>query len=57
MIMTSVSGHLLTHAFASQYKNWQTVNPASLFDAPVYKKCPEDYVKIKQTLEKEVNIF
>ncbi|CAH2106244.1 unnamed protein product [Euphydryas editha] len=54
MVMTSVSGHLLTMDFVSAYKSWQSCNPLSLFDAPVYKYCPENYDKIKKTLEREV---
>lgn len=54
MVMTSVSGHLLTHAFVSSYKNWNGCDPISLFNAPVYKQCPENFVKIKKTLEREV---
>lgn len=55
MLMTSVSGHLLTHEFVDSYKGWQTCDPLSLFDAPVYKKCPDNYVKIQETLRREVS--
>lgn len=54
MVMTSVSGHLLTNDFIDAYKQWQSCDPITLFDAPVVKFCPENYVKIKQTLEREV---
>ncbi|CAK1547296.1 unnamed protein product [Leptosia nina] len=54
MVMTSVSGHLLALEFVGTYKNWQTCNPVALFDAPVFKFCPENYEKIKKTLEREV---
>lgn len=54
MIMTSVSGHLLTFDFIDAYKQWQSCDPISLFDAPVIKLCPENFVKIKKTLEREV---
>ncbi|XP_023945939.1 DNA topoisomerase 3-alpha [Bicyclus anynana] len=54
MVMTSVSGHLLSLDFVSAYRSWRTCNPLSLFDAPVYKHCPENYDKIKKTLEREV---
>lgn len=54
MVMTSVSGHLLNHDFIDAYKQWQSCDPISLFDAPVIKFCPENYVKIKKTLEREV---
>lgn len=55
MIMTSVSGHLMTQDFVDSYRQWQAVDPISLFDAPIVKLCPENFVKIKKTLEKEVN--
>lgn len=54
MVMTSVSGHLLTHEFSSAFRNWQSCDPISLFDAPVRKVCPENFIKVKQTLEREV---
>ncbi|CAK9834424.1 DNA topoisomerase 3-alpha [Anthophora retusa] len=55
MIMTSVSGHLLTHEFVGAYRRWQGCHPLSLFDAPIIKSCQEEnYVKIKKTLEREV---
>lgn len=54
MIMTSVSGHLMSHEFENNYNKWSLVDPIELFDAPVSKICPENYVKIKQTLEREV---
>ena len=47
MVMTSVSGHLLSHDFAGQFKNWRGCNPLALFDAPVVKYCPKDYENIK----------
>ncbi|CAD5122782.1 DgyrCDS11189 [Dimorphilus gyrociliatus] len=54
MIMTSVSGHLLTWEFTPQFTNWRSCNPVQLFTAPVYKKCPPDFEGIKKTLEREV---
>lgn len=56
MVMTSVSGHLLTYDFIDAYKQWHSCDPISLFDAPVIKYCPENYIKIKQTLEREVSL-
>lgn len=53
--MTSVSGHLLTYEFSSHFRGWKNCDPIQLFDAPITKNCPEDYQKIKQSLEKEVN--
>lgn len=57
MVMTSVSGHLFQQDFIDAYKQWQSCDPISLFDAPVVKFCPENYVKIKKTLEREVSLF
>ncbi|XP_050312155.1 DNA topoisomerase 3-alpha [Anthonomus grandis grandis] len=54
MAMTSVSGHLLNYEFVSGFRNWQSCNPLALFDAPVLKACPKDYVNIKKTLEREI---
>lgn len=54
MVMTSVSGHLLTFEFLSSYRNWNNVDPQSLFDAPVRKSCSENFAAIKRTLEREV---
>uniref|UniRef100_A0A182Q5W4 DNA topoisomerase n=1 Tax=Anopheles farauti TaxID=69004 RepID=A0A182Q5W4_9DIPT len=54
MIMTSVSGHLLNYEFLPTFRGWQSCNPEDLFDAPVRKSCPEQYEKIKKTLEREV---
>ncbi|GBP35686.1 DNA topoisomerase 3-alpha [Eumeta japonica] len=48
MIMTSVSGHLLALEFAGPFKNWQSCDPLTLFEAPVFKYCPENYCKIKE---------
>lgn len=55
MVMTSVSGHLMQQDFLDAYRGWQLCDPISLFDAPVVKYCPQNYLKIKQTLEREVN--
>ncbi|KAI4472680.1 hypothetical protein M0802_016580, partial [Mischocyttarus mexicanus] len=56
MIMTSVSGHLLGYEFEGVYRKWQGCHPLSLFNAPVVKNCIDDnYLKIKKTIEKEVN--
>ncbi|XP_051170961.1 DNA topoisomerase 3-alpha isoform X2 [Leptopilina boulardi] len=54
MLMTSVSGHLLTYEFVGNYRKWHGCHPLSLFEAPVVKNCPDDFIKIKQTLEREV---
>ncbi|KAM7295984.1 DNA topoisomerase 3-alpha [Ixodes scapularis] len=55
MIMTSVSGHLLTLEFVSDYRKWHSCSPVELFHAPVIMSCGDkNYEKIKETLEKEV---
>ncbi|CAJ0915088.1 unnamed protein product [Ranitomeya imitator] len=54
VIMTSVSGHLLALEFQSHLKSWRSCNPVSLFDAEVEKFCPNDFLNIKKTLEREV---
>ena len=53
MIMTSVSGHLLTNEFYQSHRSWQSCQPYALFDAPVKKGCSEDFRSIKETLERE----
>lgn len=54
MVFTSVSGHLLTHDFVNAYRGWGSCNPEQLFEAPVCKKCPDNFIKIKNTLEREI---
>lgn len=54
--MTSVSGHLLTWEFTSQFTSWRSCSPAQLFTAPVYKKCPHEFEGIKRTLEREIKM-
>jgi DNA topoisomerase III len=53
MIMTSVSGHLLSMDFGQQFKGWRSCSPLELFDAPIEKYCSKDYEQIKRTLERE----
>ncbi|XP_058851749.1 DNA topoisomerase 3-alpha isoform X1 [Acipenser ruthenus] len=52
--MTSVSGHLLGLEFKAPFQKWHSCNPVVLFDAEVEKYCPDNYVDIKRTLEREV---
>lgn len=54
MWMTSVSGHLLTYEFVQSYQGWQSCDPISLFEAPVHKRCPENFLNIKKTLERDI---
>lgn len=53
MIMTSVSGHLLAHDFQMRFRKWQSCNPLVLFEAEIEKYCPENFIDIKKTLERE----
>lgn len=53
MIMTSVSGHLLAHDFQMQFRKWHSCNPLVLFEAQIEKYCPENFIDIKKTLERE----
>ncbi|KAI7803718.1 putative DNA topoisomerase 3-alpha [Triplophysa rosa] len=52
--MTSVSGHLLGLEFKAPFQKWHSCNPVLLFDAEVEKYCPDNFVPIKRTLEREV---
>nr|XP_060642771.1 DNA topoisomerase 3-alpha isoform X1 [Anolis sagrei ordinatus] len=54
VVMTSVSGHLLAHDFKLPFRKWHSCNPLVLFDAEIEKFCPENYLDIKRTLEREV---
>lgn len=54
MVMTSVSGHLLAVGFITAFKGWNNCNPEQLFEAPIHTYCPEQFVKIKKTLEREI---
>lgn len=54
MVMTSVSGHLLSTEFLMSYKNWQSCDPLQLFDAGVRRNCIENFIPIKKTLEREI---
>ena len=35
--MTSVIGHVLSIDFPAKFQNWDTTDPATLFDAPTLK--------------------
>ncbi|XP_064405762.1 DNA topoisomerase 3-alpha-like isoform X2 [Halichondria panicea] len=54
MVMTSVSGHLLSLDFNLAYKNWNNCTPGTLFTADVQRFCPDNFIPIKKTLEREV---
>ncbi|XP_003738893.2 DNA topoisomerase 3-alpha [Galendromus occidentalis] len=53
--MTSASGHILNFAFPDQYKDWNSIDPLVLFDAPLIQKCEtETAEQIRRTLEREI---
>jgi len=54
MMMTSVSGHLLDLDFSGNYKKWNQCPPLVLFDAPIKRFVPENFINIKRTLEREI---
>ncbi|XP_067044937.1 DNA topoisomerase 3-alpha-like isoform X2 [Acropora muricata] len=54
MIMTSLSGHLMTLDFTASHQKWHSCAPVALFSAPVTKYVSENYLPIKRTLEREV---
>lgn len=45
---------MLAHDFQMQFRKWQSCNPLVLFEADIEKYCPENFVDIKKTLEREV---
>jgi len=52
-----ISGHLLAYEFTGSYHKYDC-HLLSLFDAPISKQyLDENYVKIKRTLEREVQIL
>ncbi|KAL3318443.1 DNA topoisomerase 3-alpha [Cichlidogyrus casuarinus] len=56
MIMTSVSGHLMDYQFEGSVANWQSVDPAVLFDVPIIKKTKNDMVAIEKTLKSQAQL-
>ena len=55
-VMTSVSGHMQNYEFPKQFSNWSSVNPDSLFDAPISKQVTKNMHKVKQNLEQQSRI-
>lgn len=53
MTMTSVLGHLISHDFTTEYNDWKSVPPESLFEAPIQKYVTPDMSSIKANLETE----
>lgn len=49
--MTSVAGHVTGSDFDPRYRNWRSVNPSQLFDAPVLTTIDEDKKSIARNIE------
>ena len=43
-VVTSVVGHIFSIDFPQQYSNWDTVDPVTLFTAPVHKKAEKGHI-------------
>ncbi|KAJ7340487.1 DNA topoisomerase 3-alpha [Desmophyllum pertusum] len=54
MVMTSLSGHMMSLDFTASHQKWHSCAPVALFSAPVTKHVGENYLPIKRTLEREV---
>ncbi|KAM7428568.1 hypothetical protein ABFA07_020472 [Porites harrisoni] len=54
MVMTSLSGHMMTLDFTASHQKWHSCSPVALFSAPVKKFVGENFLPIKRTLEREV---
>lgn len=54
MVMTSLSGHMMSLDFTASHQKWYSCAPVALFSAPVTKYVGENYLPIKRTLEREV---
>ena len=54
-VVTSVVGHVFSIDFPQAYQNWDTVDPASLFSAPVTKKAEKGHI-VKHLQELAVGV-
>jgi DNA topoisomerase-3 len=48
--VTAVSGHLLAHDFPDEYRQWNSCDPITLFDAPIHSSVPADSKSIERNL-------
>jgi DNA topoisomerase-3 len=48
--VTSVSGHLLAHDFPDEYRQWNSCDPITLFDAPIHSAVPTPSKSIEHNL-------
>ncbi|CAK0787024.1 hypothetical protein CVIRNUC_010240 [Coccomyxa viridis] len=51
--MTSVMGHVMSIDFPPKYQNWETTDPASLFDAPTIKSESNPKAHVCKHLQQE----
>lgn len=49
--MTSVAGHLMSHDFPSQYRQWSSCDPSALFDARIDTFVNDDNKPIAKNIE------
>lgn len=49
--MTSVAGHLLSHDFDSQYRNWRSCDPSALFEARIDTFVVEGMKAVSKNIE------
>lgn len=51
--VTSVSGHLTSHDFSDVYRQWNSCDPFTLFDAPIETTISADSKTIEKNLQSE----
>jgi DNA topoisomerase III len=51
--MTSVAGHLLSHDFASEYRQWRSCDPSALFEARIETYVEDDKKGISNNIERQ----
>lgn len=49
--MTSVLGHLLSHEFEGQYRNWSSCDPSALFEARIDTFVEDDKKAVSQNIQ------
>eukprot|EP00954_Amorphochlora_amoebiformis_P028536 1391835-Amorphochlora_amoeboformis.AAC.2 len=53
MVVTSVTGHLMEVAFAEGFRKWNSCSPEALFEAPVFKRVPDDKKDVEKNLQNQ----
>mmetsp|Transcript_8842 Transcript_8842/g.25485 ORF Transcript_8842/g.25485 Transcript_8842/m.25485 type:complete len:568 (+) Transcript_8842:189-1892(+) len=51
MVVTSVRGHVMEIDFPEQYRDWQSVDPSTLYDAAIEKRVAKDNAGIARNLQ------